>query len=145
MLTRKQHILEPRTLLKSKINTLKAINGVNWDADRYTILILYSNMIRHKLAYGCILFLNTAFSNVKLIIPDQNKCLKLTTEAVKGLFTYYVIFLWKLQMELCGQRPLQFVVAGGHNIYEVTGLHFRGIRAPKVTCAPRAQYSLSHI
>lgn len=82
-MTWKCHITELKLSLVNKINIIKAISGVSWGADRHTILMLYKNMIRPKLAYGCILYSSAAITNRKLLIAEQNKCLKIATGAVK--------------------------------------------------------------
>ena len=86
-MTWKYHILDLKLSLVSKINILKAISGVSWGADRQTMLMLYRNMIRPKLAYGCALYSSAKTPLLDLLVAEQNKCLKLATGAVKCTHT----------------------------------------------------------
>ena len=81
-LTWNKHIIELKSSLINKMNIIKAISRASWGADRETMLMLYKNMIRPKLSYGCELYADTAHSNMKKIIAEQNKCIKIATGAV---------------------------------------------------------------
>ena len=82
-LTWTRHIKEVKEALQSKINILKAINGVEWGADRHTIIMLYKTIILSKIAYGCQLYSSAANSSFTPLKSIQNKCLRIATGALK--------------------------------------------------------------
>ena len=68
--------------MTSKINILKALSGIEWGADRITLLMLYRNMIRPKMTYGCVLYSSANDNTLKPLEVVQNKCLKIATGAI---------------------------------------------------------------
>ena len=86
-LTWVHHLNALKEALNSRINVLKAISGSDWGADRSTSLMLYRNMIRPKLEYGCILYASSATTNLNSLEVIQNRCLKIATGVFKSVKT----------------------------------------------------------
>ena len=86
-LTWTQHISKLKNDIQNKINILKITSGTDWGADRYSILLLYKNLVRQKLEYGCTLYSATSTANLSTITVIQNTCLKIATGAFKSTRT----------------------------------------------------------
>ena len=84
-MTWKPHINYIKNNTINKVNILKAINGTDWGADRNTHIMLYKNMIRSKLEYGCCLYSAAAKTTFKPIQVIQNNCLRIATGALKNV------------------------------------------------------------
>ena len=77
-----KHINELVNSMTSKINIIKALSGIEWGADRITLLMLYRNMIRPKITYGCVLYSSANDNTLKPLEVIQNKCLKIAMGAI---------------------------------------------------------------
>ena len=90
-----KHITELASSMTCKVNILKALSGLSWGADRNTLLMLFRNMVRPKMTYGCVLFSSTNDNTLKPLVTIQNKCLKIATGAV------YCTRTTNLEVEAC--------------------------------------------
>ena len=86
-LTWEKHIDNLKETAGSKVNILKAISGIDWGADRHTMLMLYRNMIRPKMEYGCALYSTAAKTHIDKLTVIQNRCLKIAIGVFKTVKT----------------------------------------------------------
>ena len=122
----------PLALLLKKIILYLHGNNISWPQTS-TICVLEATTFDKKQKYCictegtndcCSPRLDQSISSIKL---GQYMLSTFKLNNTEGLFTYYVIILWKSQADFCDQRSPQLVVAVGHNIFEVTLRHFKNM------------------
>ncbi|MEO1419306.1 MAG: reverse transcriptase domain-containing protein, partial [Bacteroidota bacterium] len=80
----KHHIEHLRIHCTPGVNLLKHLSHLSWGADRKTLELLYSALVKSKLDYGAHIYGATNSKILKRLDPIQNSCLRACTGAFKS-------------------------------------------------------------
>ena len=81
-MTWKEHIEQLKSKCLTSLNVLKMTAHRNWGADRKTLELLYSTLVRSKMDYGSIIYDNAKNSDLQKLNPIQNSAIRLITGAL---------------------------------------------------------------
>ena len=99
-LTWKDHIEYLTNRCKKRINLMKVVSGAYWGACKETLVILYRNLIRSCIDYGCEIYDSTVKTNKMKIDRIQSQCLRVCCGALRSTP------INALQVD-CGEMPLE--------------------------------------
>ena len=78
------HIKYLKKKCQSPLNLLKVLSHTDWGADTKTLLKLYRALVRSKLDYGCIVYRNAAYEDLKPLDVIHNQGIRLSLGAFKS-------------------------------------------------------------
>lgn len=98
-LTWRIHIKKVETKCKRVINVIRCLSGLDWGANRASLMTMYYALVRSTIDYGCMVYGSAATTQLKILDRVQSQALRLCSGALR---TSPVV---SLQVEL-GETPL---------------------------------------
>lgn len=98
-LTWRVHVKKVETKCKKVMNVIRCLSGLNWGADRASLMTMYYALVRSAIDYGCMVYGSASNTQLKILDRVQSQALRLCSGALR---TSPVA---SLQVEL-GEMPL---------------------------------------
>ncbi|MCG8034496.1 MAG: reverse transcriptase-like protein [Candidatus Thiodiazotropha taylori] len=84
LLTWRLHIEQLVSRCQRDLNVLRAVSGASFGADKKTLIMLYTALIRSKIDYGCQAYASAAPSHLRKLDSIQATALRIVTGAYRG-------------------------------------------------------------
>lgn len=82
-LTWRIHVKKVETKCKKVINVIRCLSGLDWGADRTSLMTMYYALVRSAIDYGCMVYGSASSTQLKVLDRVQSQALRLCSGALR--------------------------------------------------------------